>query len=102
MDEATRKYLIPKKLIKLPVPFTVDKETVMEITSQLLDRNDLTGELREAFDAYIGACMEYNNQRHTVVPATILAYDSILLPPKTISAFVKRTKLVREYPKTPP
>ena len=93
MDDATRRYLISPRIQTLRVPYVVDKAQVLEITAQLLDRNDLTGTLREAFDAYVGACMEYNMQR--VQPPTIPApipCDSLLLPPKRLSTFVVRRK----------
>ena len=93
MDDATRRYLISPRIQTLRVPYVVDKAQVLEITSQLLDRNDLTGTLREAFDAYVGACMEYNMQR--VVPPSTPApipCDNFLLPPKKLSTFVVRKK----------
>jgi hypothetical protein len=94
MDDATRRYLISPRIHSLRVPYAIDKTQVMEITSQLLDRNDLTGTLRDAFDAYVGACMEYNMQRVSpvVIPAPI-ACDSILLPPKKLTHFVRKKNL---------
>jgi len=93
MDDATRRYLISPRIQSLRVPYAVDKAQVLEITSQLLDRNDLTGTLRDAFDAYVGACMEYNMQRvqPSVVPPPIPC-DNLLLPPKRLSTFVVRKK----------
>ena len=93
MDAATRQYLISPRIRTPGVPYVVDKAQVLEITSQLLDRNDLTGALRDAFDAYVGACMEYNMQRVTPQhSAPVIACDNLLLPPKKLSAFVIRKR----------
>jgi len=96
MDDATRRYLINPRIHSLRVPYAIDKSQVLEITSQLLDRNDLTGTLRDAFDAYVGACMEYNMQRvNPVAPTIPIACDTLLLPPKRVlSNFVRKKKNV--------
>lgn len=93
MDDATRRYLISPRIQTLRVPYVVDKGQVLEITSQLLDRNDLTGTLRDSFDAYVGACMEYNMQRIVPPPTPApIPCDNLLLPPKKLSTFVVRKK----------
>jgi hypothetical protein len=102
MDDATRRYLIRPRIQSLRVPYVVDKAQVLDITSQLLDRNDLTGTLRDAFDAYVGACMEYNMQR--VQPPALpppIPCDNLLLPPKKLSTFVVRKKTVFSHTKEP-
>jgi len=93
MDDATRRYLINPRIQSLGTPYVVDKEQVLTITAQLLDRNDLTGTLRETFDAYVGACMDYNMQRvqPPVIPAPMQC-DNLLLPPKRLTTFVVRKK----------
>ena len=92
MDDATRQFLIDPRIRPLRVPFSIDKAQVLEITAQLLDRNDLTGTLRDTFDAYVGACMEYNMQRVAVPTVQNVHYpcDNLLLPPKRLATFVVR------------
>ena len=100
MDDATRQYLINPRIRSLRVPYIIDKAQVLDITSKLLDRNDLTGALRDSFDAYVGACMEYNMQRITIPQVTVIPYtcDNLLLPPKRLDKFVirKNIRIVHE------
>jgi hypothetical protein len=97
MDDATRMYLLPKRVQPLGVPFTVDKERVLEMTRQLLD-SKMTGNLQNAFDAYVTECMmyliarDYDNVERTA-PEQRTNHDKLMLPSaKNLDFFVKRKK----------
>jgi len=92
MDDATRKYLIRPGLKTPGIPYVIDHERVLELTKQLMG-GKLEGAIQDAFDAYIGECMNYLYQRdfeHVDRPtAPVTRFDNMLLPPKNITAFVK-------------
>ena len=90
MDDATLRYLIPKK-IKIPgVPYVIDKTCVQDLTTRLLN-GDVPESLKDPFEAYVDACMTYNMRRESVssAPSTPLFADT-LCAPKRLTAFVKR------------
>ena len=90
MDDATLRYLIPKKM-KIPgVPYVIDKASILEITNRLLD-GDMTESLKDAFEVYVDACMTYSLRRDTVksAPATPI-YADTLFQSKRLTTFVKR------------
>jgi hypothetical protein len=76
----------------LRTPFTVDKEIVLKVTSQLLNREIAHESLNEAFGLYVEACMEYAVRKDAPPRCTSAPtpYDDLLLPPKKISTFVKK------------
>lgn len=95
MDDATRRYLI-RPGIKIPaIPYVIDHARVIALTAQLMDHK-LEGDIQDAFDAYVTACMTYlyNRDFENVGRPTppVTPYDTMLLPPKNITAFVRRKK----------
>jgi hypothetical protein len=102
MDDATRMYLLPKRMQPLAVPFTVDKVRVLDLTKQLLEKQ-MTGSLQTAFDLYVTECMTHIMARDSVVDDRTastqhIIQDRILLPSrKNLDFFVKRKKNKRMY-----
>jgi hypothetical protein len=97
MDDATRMYLLPKRVQPLAVPFTIEKERVLDMTKQLLDGN-MTGNLQKAFDLYVTECMmyliarDYENVERSA-PEQRTRHDRLMLPSrKNLDFFVKRKK----------
>jgi len=84
----------------LRTPFTVDKDKILALTSQLLEREILHETLQETFGAYVEACMEYTLRREAPTPCVKAPYpcDDLLLPAKKISSFVTK-KNVPHYAK---
>ena len=95
MDDATRMYLLPKRVQPLGVPYTVDKAKVLGLTKELLDKPN-TGSIQAAFDAYIAECMTYLMHKEyeavgKVQPSQLIEHDKILFPvKKNLDFFVKR------------
>ena len=58
MDDATRRYLLPKKVQPLGVPYTIDKAKILDLTKQMFD-TPLTGTLQHAFESYVAECMNH-------------------------------------------
>lgn len=86
----------------LRTPFTIDKEKIMKVTLQLLDREIVHETLQETFGAYVEACMEYSIRREAPLPCATAPYpcDGLLIPAKKISSFVTK-KNVAHYVKAP-
>jgi hypothetical protein len=95
MNDATFRYLIQPSIKQPGTPYVIDYARVLELTKQLTEKR-LSGNVQDAFDVYVGECMTYlcqkdfeNTER---APAGVSPYDNMLLPPRTIAAFVKRKK----------
>jgi hypothetical protein len=97
MDDATRMYLLPKRVQPLGVPYTVDKAKVLGMTKELLDK-PMTGSMQAAFDVYLAECMTYLMHKEyeaveKVQPSQLIEHDKILFPvKKNLDFFVKRKK----------
>jgi hypothetical protein len=97
MDDATRMYLMPKKVQPLGVPYTVDKDKILELTKELLAR-PMTGSLQTAFDSYVAECMQYLMHKEYDAlekqqPCQLTNHDKLLFPTKkNLDFFVKRKK----------
>jgi hypothetical protein len=97
MDDATRMYLLPKRVQPLGVPYTVDSERVLSMTKQLL-QTPMTGTLQHAFDVYIAECMHYlmhkdYDQLEKLQPEQLTTHDKIMFPvKKNLDFFVHRKK----------
>ena len=85
----------------LRTPFTVDKEKILKITTQLLEREIVHETLQETFGAYVEACMEYSIRKDAPLPCAAAPYpcDELLMPAKKITSFVTK-KNVAHYVKT--
>jgi hypothetical protein len=84
-----------KAIKPLRTPFTVDKDAILKITSQLLEREIYHETLQETFCAYVEACMEYSLKKDAPAAHTGQPYpcDDLLLPPKKISTFVTKKNI---------
>ena len=97
MDDATRKFLLPKNTRTLPLPYTIDKAKVLDLTKRLLDKS-LTGSIQDAFEKYIDECMAHivyieSEELPKHVPTQRIEEDKLLLPQtKSLDYFVKRKK----------
>jgi hypothetical protein len=97
MDDATRLYLLPKRVQPLGSPYTVDKERILACTKELLD-TPMTGSLQTAFDSYVAECMNYLMHKDyesidKQQPCQLTEHDKILFPvKKNLDFFVKRKK----------
>ena len=95
MDDATRMYLLPKRVQPLGVPYTVDKERIMQLTNELFD-TPMTGSLQLAFEAYVAECMTHMMHKEYAPasqPCQLIEQDKLLFPVKrNLDFFVKRKK----------
>ena len=97
MDDATRLYLLPKGVQPLGVPYTVDKERILECTKKMLE-TPMTGSLQTAFDIYVAECMGYLMYKdydtlEREQPKQLTEHDKLLFPvKKNLDFFVKRKK----------
>lgn len=87
MDEATLKYLISKRVSYEKPKQTFDpayKDRILELTTRLMSER-MTGDLQEAFDAYVSECMAFLNRKDVVVPAIPYLECDKLMHPKKIN-----------------
>ena len=97
MDDATRMYLLPKRVQPLGLPYTVDKAKILDLTKEMFD-TPMTGSLQLAFDAYVAECMTYLMHREyegleKQPPCQLTTHDKILFPVnKNLDFFVIRKK----------
>jgi hypothetical protein len=97
MDDATRMFLLPKRVQPLGVPYTVDTPRVLDLTKELLQQ-PMTGSLQSAFDVYVAECMNYlmhkdYDEEDKKQPSQLTTHDKILFPvKKNLDFFVHRKK----------
>jgi hypothetical protein len=97
MDDATRMYLLPKRVQPLGLPYTVDKAKILDLTKEMFD-TPMTGSLQLAFDAYVAECMTHLMHKEyegfeKPPPCQLTTHDKILFPVnKNLDFFVKRKK----------
>ena len=99
MDDATRMYLLPKRVQPLGVPYTVDSDRILGLTKELL-QTPMTGSLQAAFDLYVAESMNYlmykdyeQEQGGKAKPSQLTTHDKIMFPVKrNLDFFVHRKK----------
>jgi hypothetical protein len=101
MDDATRRYLLPKRVQPLGVPYTIDKAKILDLTKQMFD-TPLTGTLQHAFESYVAECMNHiaaraYDEQFKPPPTQQTSHDKLMLPSsKNLDFFVVRKKY--KYP----
>jgi len=87
MDEATLKHLIKARVSyeKPVIPFHMEyKDRILELTTRLMSER-MTGDLQEAFDAYVSECIVHFTRKEVVVPEIPFLECDKLMHPKKIN-----------------